>query len=129
MHGGLPFYSENTWHFHQLRSSKQSTGCFTTSATRRSQKIQQAWIQFAREGDPSHNRLPRWEAYETGERHTMVLGRRCGMDHAPLEGERSLIARWKGHDTPQPMPQSVTKPQRQTPSILERASAAVFSRA
>jgi para-nitrobenzyl esterase len=104
---------------------------FTTSATRLSQKIQQAWIQFAREGNPSHERLPRWEAYETGERHTMVLGRRCGMDHAPLEGERSLIARWKGHDTPRPkpMPQSVTKPQRHTPSILERASAAVFSRA
>jgi len=97
---------------------------FTTSASRLSQKIQQAWIQFAHEGSPGHDRLPSWEPYETEERHTMVLGRRCGMDHAPLEGERRLLASWKGHETPEQASQGLHQS-----SIIERASAAVFSRA
>jgi para-nitrobenzyl esterase len=67
---------------------------FSTAATRLSRRIQQAWIHFIRSGDPSHERLPKWPSYDESRRATMVLGRRCYLDDAPLEAERQLIAGW-----------------------------------
>jgi para-nitrobenzyl esterase len=64
------------------------------AASRLSRRIQQAWIQFVRSGDPSHDRLPGWPGYDDAKRATMVLGRRCYIDHAPLEAERQLIESW-----------------------------------
>jgi para-nitrobenzyl esterase len=69
---------------------------FTPSAARLSRKMQSAWIRFAREGDPSHGRLPRWSHYDRKNRATMVFGRNCALDSAPLESERSLFERWSG---------------------------------
>jgi para-nitrobenzyl esterase len=66
----------------------------TGSAVRLSRKMQYAWIRFAREGSPGHDRLPDWPRYDAARRATMALGRRCALDDAPLEGERSLIDRW-----------------------------------
>ncbi len=68
----------------------------TTSAVRLSRKMQRAWIGFARDGNPGHERLPSWPAYEPRHRPTMVLGRRCSLDHAPLEAERRLLEDWAG---------------------------------
>ncbi len=68
---------------------------FTTSAARLSRKMQYAWIRFAREGDPGHERLPLWAPYDPQRRATMVLGRRCALDDAPLEDERELLASWR----------------------------------
>ena len=64
------------------------------SAPRLSRSMQHAWSRFAREGEPGHTELPTWRRYEAHERHTMILGRRCSLDRAPLEAERSLLERW-----------------------------------
>jgi para-nitrobenzyl esterase len=64
------------------------------SAARLSRRMQHAWINFARTGDPGHERLPGWQAYDTDSRTTMLFGRECGAKRAPLEQERRLWERW-----------------------------------
>ena len=46
-------------------------------------KTSEAWIQFARSGNPNHKALPNWPVYTVGERATMVF------DKALQGGERS----------------------------------------
>ena len=50
--------------------------------------MQDAWVAFARHGDPSHPGLPPWPRYEATRRATMLLGRECGVIDAPYEDER-----------------------------------------
>jgi para-nitrobenzyl esterase len=57
-------------------------------ADRLSQKMMDAWIAFARTGDPNHKDLTGWEGYNTKERTTMVFGRESGIQKAPFEEER-----------------------------------------
>jgi para-nitrobenzyl esterase len=54
-----------------------------------------AWIGFARGGDPGHPGLPggRWEAYDSDRRATMMLGRECAIEFAPGDRERRA---WDG---------------------------------
>ncbi len=56
-------------------------------------RVQDAWLAFARGGNPNHPGLPVWESYEPGRRATMLLGRSCGLEHAPMDAER---AAWDG---------------------------------
>ena len=56
-------------------------------------QMQDAWIAFAKTGDPSTAALP-WPAYGP-ERKTMVLGERSRVESAPYEAER---AAWDGLD-------------------------------
>jgi para-nitrobenzyl esterase len=57
-------------------------------------KIQHAWLEFARDGRPGHDRLPAWPHYEPRHRSTMVLGRECVLEQAPLDRERALLESW-----------------------------------
>jgi para-nitrobenzyl esterase len=52
-----------------------------------SEKMQDAWIAFARKGNPSCEGLGKWPMYGKN-RATMVLGRTSGMKTAVLEEER-----------------------------------------
>jgi para-nitrobenzyl esterase len=36
-----------------------------------------AFVAFARHGDPNHEGLPEWPAYDAARRATMVFGSRC----------------------------------------------------
>jgi para-nitrobenzyl esterase len=55
-----------------------------------SERAMDAWIGFARSGDPGHPGLPggRWETYDSDRRATMILGRECGVELAPGDRER-----------------------------------------
>lgn len=55
-----------------------------------SEQIRDAWVAFAREGDPSHPGLPSWPAYLAEKRATMVLGEQCAVVAAPREAERAV---------------------------------------
>ena len=54
------------------------------------ERIQDAWLAFARRGDPGHPGLPSWPAYEAGRRATMLLDDSCAVADAPLEAERAF---------------------------------------
>jgi para-nitrobenzyl esterase len=56
-------------------------------------RMQRAWLAFAHGEAPGGGPLGPWPAYERGLRATMRLGRRCGVEHAPLEAERAF---WDG---------------------------------
>jgi para-nitrobenzyl esterase len=48
-----------------------------------------AWIAFARSGDPSSKGVGPWPSYTAADRATVLLGERCTLEHAPNENERS----------------------------------------
>ena len=57
-------------------------------AERLSHQMMDAWIAFARTGDPHHHGIGDWPAYESAERTTMIFGREAGAVTAPFEEER-----------------------------------------
>ncbi len=64
-------------------------------ATRLSEIVMDAWVAFARSGDPSHAGLPggQWSAYGVEKRATMILGSECGLELDPQAQERRA---WDG---------------------------------
>jgi para-nitrobenzyl esterase len=56
-------------------------------------QMQQAWIHFARTGDPNHAGLPRWPRYDRSSRATMEFGLECKVLDDPLSAQR---ASWDG---------------------------------
>ncbi len=48
-----------------------------------------AWLAFARTGDPSCKGLGSWPTYTVSDRATMLLGKSSSVERAPLEAERS----------------------------------------
>lgn len=44
-------------------------------------KVSQAWINFARYGDPNHEGLPKWEAYTEANGTTMFFDNHCHIRH------------------------------------------------
>jgi para-nitrobenzyl esterase len=59
-------------------------------------QMMDAWIAFAKHGDPSHPGICSWPAYSTGTRQTMLFGRRCEVSAAPFEEERAAWERLLG---------------------------------
>ena len=57
-----------------------------------SEKVQDAWLSFAKTGKPEAAGLPEWPAYNTARRATMVLGATCEVEDGPMEDIRRLWA-------------------------------------
>ena len=55
-----------------------------------SERMQDAWLAFARSGRPGHPALGDWPSYAANRRATMILGESCGVEDAPMEAERAL---------------------------------------
>lgn len=53
-----------------------------------SDKIQDAWLAFARTGNPSHPELGEWSKYEPDRRATMVFDRESRVEDGPRDEER-----------------------------------------
>ena len=51
-----------------------------------------AWLAFARSGDPSHAGIPRWPRYAPPERATLELGDPCRVRRAPDEARRRALS-------------------------------------
>ena len=86
----LPFVFGLTSH----PATRPFTG-FATAARRLSNRMQYAWIGFAREGDPGHERLPEWDRYDSVSRPTMIFDRECSLADGPLDPECALIEAWR----------------------------------
>ncbi|MBU4316187.1 MAG: carboxylesterase/lipase family protein [Proteobacteria bacterium] len=55
-----------------------------------SAKMLAAWTAFARTGNPSHDHMPPWAAYEVTQRKTMILGIDTHLEEDPFGSERAL---------------------------------------
>ena len=47
-----------------------------------------AWATFARTGNPSHEGLPAWSAYDSERRATMIFDVPCRVENDPRRAER-----------------------------------------
>ena len=56
-----------------------------------SSQMMEAWLSFARHGDPSHEGIGVWPTYERSGRQTMVFGPNTRVEAAPFEEERALF--------------------------------------
>jgi para-nitrobenzyl esterase len=52
-----------------------------------------AWLAFARSGDPSHAGVPEWPAYDADRRATLIFGRETRLELSPCDAERQA---WDG---------------------------------
>jgi len=51
-------------------------------------QVSEAWLAFARTGDPNHPGLPTWPAYDTTRRATMLFDTTCRVVEDPDGDER-----------------------------------------
>ena len=58
------------------------------------ERVSEAWLAFARTGDPNHPNLPGWPNYDTARRATMLFDVDCRMADDPDAEERLA---WEGH--------------------------------
>jgi para-nitrobenzyl esterase len=56
-------------------------------------QMQDAWLAFARSGDPSNETTGKWNAYDEAHRSTMVFGANTKLENAPRDEERRA---WEG---------------------------------
>ena len=56
-------------------------------------KVSDAWISFARNGDPNHSELPHWPSFTAEQCPTMVFDTECMMmRNNPDSAERKVLA-------------------------------------
>ena len=51
-----------------------------------------AWVAFATSGNPSHALIPRWPAYDTTTRATMVIDNDWSVVNDPYREEKAVLA-------------------------------------
>jgi para-nitrobenzyl esterase len=68
-------------------SDRDPQGAAALSATLRA-----SWCRFARAGDPANDRVGPWPCHQPGERETMRLGHRCGVEHDPAGARLAALA-------------------------------------
>lgn len=55
-------------------------------------RMSAAWAAFARTGNPNHEGLPEWPAYDAGAKPTMVFNNECEVRNDPNKEEREALA-------------------------------------
>ena len=56
-----------------------------------SEKVQGAWLAFARTGNPNHAKLPAWQPYNAADRTTMIFDNVCKTVNDPAGADRVAI--------------------------------------
>jgi para-nitrobenzyl esterase len=82
-----PHTMEIPFAFDNVKISARMTGG-GAEAMALADKVSDAWIAFARSGDPNTPKLPHWPAFETKERATMVINNVSKVANDPLREQR-----------------------------------------
>jgi para-nitrobenzyl esterase len=69
-----------------------------------SQQMQQAWLSFAKGGDPSHDGIAPWQPWDPVGRATMIFGEWTQLEQAPRDEELAVLERYR------PLPGPVSEP-------------------
>jgi para-nitrobenzyl esterase len=64
----------------------------TPEALALSRKVSQAWVSFARTGDPNHSGLPKWAPVSEGKLPVMYFDNTCVVKNDPESEARTLMA-------------------------------------
>ena len=59
-------------------------------ALRLSEQVQDAWVSFARRGDPSTEARGSWPRYDPSTRPTMILGEQSRIERGPRADEPAI---------------------------------------
>jgi para-nitrobenzyl esterase len=82
--------AELAFAFDNIDRCANSTGG-TPEARELAAKVSQAWIQFARTGNPNHSGLPRWPAVSAAALPTMIFDTHCEVRDNPDAEERKAL--------------------------------------
>jgi para-nitrobenzyl esterase len=88
---GAPHALEVAFCFDNLSKTRLHGG--RPEAPALAERVSEAWLAFARTGDPNHPGLPSWPAYDTGRRATMLFDVDCRVADDPGAEERRA---WDG---------------------------------
>jgi para-nitrobenzyl esterase len=80
--------------FHNLEASPWTRG--VASAEALADQVSDAWLAFARNGDPNTRSLPRWPAFDAERRATMVFDTTSAVADDPLREQRLAMFTAKG---------------------------------
>jgi para-nitrobenzyl esterase len=81
----IPFVMENVDEAKSMTGSGQDRHPL-------SDKMSAAWAAFARTGNPNTKALPRWPAFTTDQRATMIFDNECKLVNDPFKEERLAVA-------------------------------------
>jgi para-nitrobenzyl esterase len=82
-----PHTIEIPFAFDNVQISKQLTGG-GADAMALADKVSDAWIAFARTGDPNTSKLPHWPAFNATDRPTMVINNQSKVVNDPIREQR-----------------------------------------
>lgn len=81
-----PHTIEIPFAFHNLKASRLTSS--SAEAPALADKVSDAWLAFARKGDPNTSKLPRWLAFNPKDRPTMVFNNQSTVENDPIRRER-----------------------------------------
>ena len=90
-----PHTIEIPFAFDNVQISAQITGG-GAEAMALADKVSDAWIAFARTGDPNTSKLPHWPAFNAKDRPTMVFNNQCKVENDPIREQRIAMFRALG---------------------------------
>jgi para-nitrobenzyl esterase len=83
--------SEIPFVFYNSDVSSFATGG-TAEARELAARVSDAWINFARHGDPNHGGLPKWPAFTAGAGPVMIFDKKCEVKNDPDRELRKVVA-------------------------------------